>query len=87
MVVDDNEMNQELAVKMLEMLGCDSAIAVNGEKAMDALSADSDALSADSYDVVLMDCHMPVMDGFEATKAIRALERESNYQCANRLLR
>ena len=71
LVVDDNEMNQELAVKMLEMLGCDSAIAVNGEKAMDALSADS-------YDVVLMDCHMPVMDGFEATKAIRALERESN---------
>jgi len=51
---------------MLEGLGCEVAIVGNGKAAVDAVRESS-------FDIVLMDCHMPVMDGFEATRAIREL--------------
>ena len=67
LVVEDNPINQEVARGMLEALGCRVDIAENGQQAIEVSSHTS-------YDLILMDCHMPVMDGFEATRAIRATE-------------
>jgi signal transduction histidine kinase/CheY-like chemotaxis protein len=67
LVVEDNAVNQELAAHMLKHLGCQVTVAKHGGDALDALEHES-------FDVVLMDCQMPVMDGFEATAAIRKHE-------------
>ncbi len=64
MLVEDNPVNQTVAVGILEEFGCDTVVAINGE---DAVSKMSD----DEFDIVLMDCELPVMDGFAATAAIR----------------
>ncbi|MDX1498316.1 MAG: two-component regulator propeller domain-containing protein [Woeseiaceae bacterium] len=64
LLVEDNPVNQTVAVGMLEEFGCDTVVAFNGE---DAIAQ----LSKDRFDLVLMDCEMPVMDGFTATAAIR----------------
>jgi signal transduction histidine kinase/DNA-binding response OmpR family regulator len=68
LIVEDNEINQKLAVRMAEKLGCRAAIAHNGREAIEALA------KAD-YDAILMDCQMPVLDGLETTRMIR--EREA----------
>jgi CheY-like chemotaxis protein/HPt (histidine-containing phosphotransfer) domain-containing protein len=67
LVVEDNEVNQEVSKEMLEMFGCSAQIARDGEEAVQAVNKRV-------YDLVLMDCHMPVMDGFEATRVIRGNE-------------
>jgi len=67
LVVEDNEVNQEVSKEMLEMFGCSVQIARDGEEAVRAIKESA-------YDLVLMDCHMPVMDGFEATRVIRGNE-------------
>jgi signal transduction histidine kinase/CheY-like chemotaxis protein len=67
LLVEDNRVNQELAKAMLRTLGFDVDTAADGK-------AGVAAASAQHYDVVLMDCQMPEMDGFEATAAIRARE-------------
>ncbi|QQS55389.1 MAG: response regulator [Candidatus Competibacteraceae bacterium] len=67
LLVEDNLINQEVASTMLDQMGCQVDIAGNGQKA-------TDELVRHSYDVVLMDCQMPVMDGFQATAVIRARE-------------
>jgi signal transduction histidine kinase/CheY-like chemotaxis protein/HPt (histidine-containing phosphotransfer) domain-containing protein len=67
LLAEDNLVNQRVAVRMLEQLGCLVDVAVDGQRALDAVEAAS-------YDLVIMDCQMPVMDGFEATRAIRARE-------------
>ena len=64
LLVEDNPVNQTVAVGILEEFGCDTVVAINGE---DAVSKMSD----DDFDIVLMDCELPVMDGFAATAAIR----------------
>ncbi len=68
LLVEDNLVNQEVASTMLDQMDCQVDIAGNGQEAIDQLARHS-------YDVVLMDCQMPVMDGFQATAAIRARER------------
>jgi CheY-like chemotaxis protein len=68
-LVEDNPGNQKVAKKMLETLGCAVDVAVDGAQAVDATRDVH-------YDVVLMDVQMPVMDGYEATRAIRAREAE-----------
>jgi CheY-like chemotaxis protein/HAMP domain-containing protein len=64
LVADDNETNQMVAVRMLSNLDCRADVAANGLEAVEALSRIA-------YDLVLMDCQMPEMDGYEATRAIR----------------
>ena len=68
LVVEDNELNQLVARGMVERLGFATDVAGNGAEALEALGNEE-------YAVVLMDCHMPVMDGFVATQRIRVLER------------
>ena len=70
LLVEDNPVNQELAGHMLEFLGCTCVVAADGRQALDLLAR------GETFDVVLMDCEMPGMDGFEATAAIRVREAE-----------
>ncbi|HLX22693.1 MAG TPA: MHYT domain-containing protein [Usitatibacter sp.] len=71
LLVEDNAVNQELALHMLEVLDCRCTIARNGREALEALEHGE-------FDAALMDCQMPEMDGFEATAAIRAREAASS---------
>lgn len=65
LVVEDNELNQELAIQLLNINSITADLAVNGEEALKYLAQNN------HYDCVLMDCQMPVMDGYTATKIIR----------------
>jgi signal transduction histidine kinase/DNA-binding response OmpR family regulator len=67
LVVDDQPLNREVAVGMLSSLGLDVETANNGQAALDRLHSHA-------FDAVLMDCEMPVMDGFSATAALRRAE-------------
>ncbi len=67
LVVDDNRVNQHLLTLQLTRLGCTVDIAANGREALLKLGQQD-------YSLILMDCNMPVMDGYEATERIRALE-------------
>jgi PAS domain S-box-containing protein len=67
LVVDDNATNQRIAVAMLQKLGHRADVAADGAEAVSAWASVP-------YDLILMDCRMPVMDGYEATRAIRAAE-------------
>lgn len=70
LLVEDNELNQEIAATILEDAGFTTEIANNGKVAVEML----ESAAPGYYQVVLMDIQMPVMDGYEATKAIRRLE-------------
>ena len=65
LLVDDNHIIQELALELLRNAGMVVTPATNGREALECMAAAS-------FDLVLMDCQMPVMDGFDATRAIRA---------------
>jgi two-component system, sensor histidine kinase and response regulator len=65
LLAEDNAVNQKLLCRLLEKLGAEVTVADTGAAAIDELSAQS-------FDVVLMDCQMPVLDGYEATRRIRA---------------
>ncbi len=71
LVVEDNEINQELALELLKEKHIHADLAVNGKQALEILNENK-------YDGVLMDCQMPVMDGYEATRQIRADGRFKN---------
>ncbi|HDS1201315.1 TPA: PAS domain S-box protein [Shewanella algae] len=66
LLVEDNEMNQEVATEFLEQVGIDLSIAENGQIALEKLAQQQ-------FDLVLMDCQMPVMDGYQATEALRKM--------------
>ncbi len=70
LIVEDNEINQKMISTILDKAGIYSDIASNGEEAIDKIRENG----ANYYDLVLMDINMPIMDGFTATKKIRAIE-------------
>jgi len=70
LLVEDNAINMEIAKMILEQMGFSLETAENGQVAVDKVSASSPG----HYDAVLMDIQMPVMDGYAAARAIRALE-------------
>ena len=65
LLVEDNELNQELAMELLGDAGVEIVLACNGQEALDRLAIDP------HFDCVLMDCQMPVLDGYAATRALR----------------
>jgi two-component system sensor histidine kinase/response regulator len=69
LVIEDGAANQKLAIYQLRKLGCDVEIAPNGK-------AGIEAWQRNRHTVILMDCHMPQIDGYEATRQIRAIEAE-----------
>jgi PAS domain S-box-containing protein len=69
LMAEDNGVNQVVARNMLKVMGCSFDIVPNGQEAFDAVRQGG-------YDMVLMDCQMPVMDGYDATRAIRQWEAE-----------
>ena len=78
LAAEDNPVNQELVRLLLENLGCRVTLVGNGQEAVSAVTdLPLDAL-LDPYDLVLMDCQMPLMDGFAATGAIRDYEVREN---------
>jgi len=70
LVVDDNEINQVVACKFLQKLGCQVEVARNGREAVESIAH---AI----YDAVLMDCEMPEMNGYEATQEVRRREQST----------
>jgi signal transduction histidine kinase/CheY-like chemotaxis protein len=72
LVVEDSLVNQEVVKDFLEAIDCQIVIATNGQEAINFTESQE-------YDLILMDCQMPIVDGFEATRRIR--EREKEKQC------
>jgi PAS domain S-box-containing protein len=68
LLAEDNAANQIIALRMLKQLQCQVVVAKNGREAIDQAARTQ-------FDVILMDCQMPEIDGYEATEALRALER------------
>ncbi len=70
LLVEDYEINQKVALRMLAKLGVQADLARNGQEACEAIESGD-------YDLVLMDCEMPVLDGYGATARIREHEAET----------
>jgi PAS domain S-box-containing protein len=72
LLVEDNIINQKVTLRQLETLGYRAKVANNGQEALDRLAGEL-------YDLILMDCQMPILDGFAATREIRHREGDSRH--------
>jgi CheY-like chemotaxis protein len=70
LIAEDNRVNQKLAERLVARLGYEADLVSNGAEALLALERQR-------YDLILMDCHMPSVDGYDATRRIRARERQN----------
>lgn len=70
LLVEDNRVNRTIALKLLDKMGVEAVMAEDGQQAVDAVEKEE-------FDLILMDCQMPVMDGYDATLAIRRREEET----------
>lgn len=70
LIVEDNDLNAEILTEMLSMEGAESELAVNGKEAVEKFLS----VEPERYDMILMDVQMPIMNGYEATRQIRASE-------------
>ncbi len=68
LLAEDNPVNQEVGIGILEAIGCQADVVNNGQEAVIASTEKH-------YDIILMDCHMPIMDGFQASTQIRQREK------------
>lgn len=71
LLVEDNDLNREIATEIIKMTGAEVDCAVDGGMAVDVFKA----AEPDTFDMIFMDIQMPIMNGYEATRAIRALDR------------
>ena len=76
LLVEDNELNSDIALELISMLGATVECAEDGKEALDIFSGSPKG----RFDLIFMDIQMPVMNGYEATRAIRALPREDSKQ-------
>jgi len=73
LLAEDNIINQEVAIDMISYMGYTADLANNGEEVLMMAKANT-------YDIILMDCQMPVMDGFDASRKLRLLEKEISHK-------
>ena len=71
-MVEDNDLNREIATEILALTGAMVETAENGKEAVDMVQASAESY----YDLILMDLQMPIMNGYDATMAIRAMDRK-----------
>ncbi|GAM26465.1 hypothetical protein SAMD00019534_096400 [Acytostelium subglobosum LB1] len=77
LLVEDNELNRKVITQLLKRLGWQTVVAENGKEALKEITSER------CYPIVLMDCQMPVLDGFQTTRIIRAKEKELGWQRMN----
>ena len=70
LVAEDNLVNQEVTLSMLDALGCEATVCINGQEVLQTLGQQH------NFDLILMDCEMPVLDGYETTRRIRKREEQ-----------
>ncbi|EFA80836.1 histidine kinase [Heterostelium album PN500] len=77
LLVEDNELNRKVITQLLKRLGWQTVVAENGKEAL------KEILSERCFHIVLMDCQMPVLDGFQTTRIIRSKEKENAWKRMN----